>query len=244
MWAPSAEYKMAMVNQASKSLFMGQSSSRALRSASALVSACVATSSGMDTFHKYNKDVPCVFKLPALGNDALVLKVDVIVEREDRFQLDTGGVPCDMVLKLPCGVKVPALSQFLQEASPFFCGALEDVKDSGPILVDGSLGAWTYILSCLLPLHDQPDLTLHAGYALLPVVHKYDFTKLLTRLVSFVTEKIETLSPEPSSPQTIIAWLALAERLQLFELCELCFGQLRHMTKKQRETAITVRNEK
>jgi hypothetical protein len=39
--------------------------------------------------------------------------------------------------------------------------------------VDGSLGAWLYILMDLLPLHDPPALTLGGVFTLLPVVHKY-----------------------------------------------------------------------
>jgi hypothetical protein len=46
-----------------------------------------------------------------------------------------GGVPCDVALKLPCGVEVTSISQILQMASPFFCGTLEDVKGSAPIPV-------------------------------------------------------------------------------------------------------------
>jgi hypothetical protein len=45
------------------------------------------------------------------------------------------GVPCDVALKLPCGAEVPAVGLFLQAASPFFRGALEDMSDSGPIPV-------------------------------------------------------------------------------------------------------------
>jgi hypothetical protein len=39
--------------------------------------------------------------------------------------------------------------------------------------VDGSLGAWVYIMSCLYPLHHKPKLTLTSIFTLLPVVHKY-----------------------------------------------------------------------
>jgi hypothetical protein len=49
--------------------------------------------------------------------------------------LHAAGVPCDVNLKLPCGAEVPAVSLFLQAASPFFRGALEDVKGSALIPV-------------------------------------------------------------------------------------------------------------
>jgi hypothetical protein len=45
------------------------------------------------------------------------------------------GVPCDMTLKLACGAEVPVISQLLQVASPFFRGALDDMKGSAPIPV-------------------------------------------------------------------------------------------------------------
>ena len=47
----------------------------------------------------------------------------------------TGGVLCDVTLKLPCDAEVPAVSLFLQAASPFFCNALEDVQGGAPIPV-------------------------------------------------------------------------------------------------------------
>jgi hypothetical protein len=91
--------------------------------------------------------------------------------------------------------------------------------------VDGSVGAWTYILSCLYPLHDQPELTLSSVYTLLPVVHKYNFPKLLTRLVAFV--KRQTQHPSRFSGPNFVQWLALAERLQLDELREWCLTSIR-----------------
>ncbi|KAG1680628.1 hypothetical protein FOA52_015077 [Chlamydomonas sp. UWO 241] len=140
------------------------------------------------------------------------------------------GVPCDMTLQLPCGANIPVLSQFLQVASHFF-------REN----VDGSLGTWTYILSDLYPQYDPPALTLSSVYTLLPVVHKYDFTKLRARLVAFIKDESETLSFLPQNPVTyIIAWLALAERLQLGELRELCLGKLGSMTGAQLLIAITV----
>ncbi|KAG1654975.1 hypothetical protein FOA52_004562 [Chlamydomonas sp. UWO 241] len=156
------------------------------------------------------------------------------------FQLDTGGVPCDMVLKLPCGVELPALRQFIQVASPFLKNALEDVEGGAPIPVDGSFGTWVYILTQLYQRRDPPDLTLRSVYVLLPVVHKYDFTMLLTRLKAFIKKKIEALSYVPSHSHYVIRWLALAERLQLDDLRELCLGRLRSMTRKEIEEAITV----
>ncbi|KAG1679429.1 hypothetical protein FOA52_007721 [Chlamydomonas sp. UWO 241] len=114
------------------------------------------------------------------------ITVDDTVEHGDRFQLDTGvsfcqgGVPCDATLELQCGVKMPTVSQFLQASSPFFRGFLEDAKGSDPILGDGSLGAWIYILSDLYPQYEPHALTLGSVYTLIPVVHKCGFTKLLT----------------------------------------------------------------
>ena len=109
--------------------------------------------------------------------------------------------------------------------------------------VDGSLGAWTYILSCIYPLHDQPELTMGSVYALLPVVHKYDFTKLLPRLVTFYQNQTMDIafgefSSNPDHPNCyVFAWLALAERLQLDDLRELCLSRLRGMSRKQLEQA-------
>ncbi|KAG1669273.1 hypothetical protein FOA52_003311 [Chlamydomonas sp. UWO 241] len=175
-----------------------------------------------------------------LINDTLVLTADVTMEREDRFQLDA-GTPCDVTLKLPCGVEIPTHGQLLQLASPFFSDALEDMKASAPILVTGSLGTWIYILSCLYPLHNHPELTLGSVFTLLPVVHKYDFTKLLTRLVAFVKERSWELDHDTDLPaRFVICWLALAQRLQLDELRELCLARLRGMSKEQRQSALTV----
>jgi hypothetical protein len=81
--------------------------------------------------------------------------------------------------------------------------------------VDGSLGSWTYILMDLGPMHDPPALTWGSVYVLLPVAHKYDFPKLLARLVAFVTENSEALTHIPTLPKEfLVRWLALAERLQ------------------------------
>ncbi|KAG1670265.1 hypothetical protein FOA52_003615 [Chlamydomonas sp. UWO 241] len=95
-----------------------------------------------------------------------------------------------MTLQLSCGAEVPVLSLFLQVASPFFRDNLEDMKGGAPIPVDGSLGLWTYILSYLYPEHDPPGLSLSSVYMLLPVVHKYDFPRLLARLLAFMKGKM------------------------------------------------------
>ncbi|KAG1670260.1 hypothetical protein FOA52_003610 [Chlamydomonas sp. UWO 241] len=71
-----------------------------------------------------------------------------------------------------------------------------------------------YILSCLYPLHDQPELTPGSVDTLLPVVHKFDFPKLMARLVAFIKGEREALSHSPPKSSTYaIYWLALAERL-------------------------------
>ncbi|KAG1671677.1 hypothetical protein FOA52_007468 [Chlamydomonas sp. UWO 241] len=146
-----------------------------------------------------------------------------------------------MTLKLACDAEVPVISQFLQVASPFFRGALDDMRGNAPISVDGSFGTWTYIQSCLYPLHDQPEVTLDSVQVMLLVVHKYDFAKLLKRLVAFVKENIELLSGDANTRETyIIAWLALAESPQLDELLELCLGRLRGMAPEELKDAITV----
>ncbi|KAG1656641.1 hypothetical protein FOA52_008865 [Chlamydomonas sp. UWO 241] len=230
MWAPSAEFKFTMLNQAdaSKSLSMGYAMA---------FNTCDVW--GTAEFIELSE-----LKTAGAGwlvNDTLVLTVDVTVQREDRFQLDTGGIPCDVALKLPCGAEVSVHGLFLQVSSLFFCDALEDVSASAPIPVDGSIGTWTYIVSCLYLLHDQPDLTLRSVYTLLPVVHKYDFPKPLTRLMAFIKGKSEMLSHNAWDFITYtIRWLALAERLQLDELRELCLDRMRGMTREQLQMAITV----
>ncbi|KAG1679806.1 hypothetical protein FOA52_012718 [Chlamydomonas sp. UWO 241] len=198
MWNPKVEIKLTLVNQADASKSITDVHSGARKS--------TTLGWGVAKFLELT-----ALRNAAAGwlvNDALVLTVDVTVEREDRFHLDTGaaslpesdpavlpgrGVPCDVTLKLPSGVEVPAVSQLLQMASPFFRDALEDVSGSALIPVDGSLGAWTYILSDLYPLPDATGLTLGSVYVLLPVAHKYNFTKLLKRLVAFVKERSKAL---------------------------------------------------
>jgi hypothetical protein len=97
--------------------------------------------------------------------------------------------------------------------------------------VDGSLGTWIYILNLLYPLHEPPALDLSSVYTLLPTVHKYDFSKAITRrLMNFVKDQVLELGFNPNVPKTyVVRWLALSERLQLDELrvCELCLGRLR-----------------
>ncbi|KAG1659500.1 hypothetical protein FOA52_015342 [Chlamydomonas sp. UWO 241] len=223
MWAPCAKYKFTLVwltsvkqVEASDSCFRGYTSRFTQEE----------TGRGSHKFLELSALRP--EGGGRLVDDALVQTVDVTVEREDWFQPDAGGIPCDVALKLPCGAELTAFSPLLQAASPFFRDALEDVQGGAPIPVDGSLGTWTYILMDLHPLHDPPALTLGSDYALLPVVHKYDFTKLLKKLVAFVWEKSEALSHNPVCCHTyIMRWLALAERLQLDEVRELCLGRLR-----------------
>jgi hypothetical protein len=107
--------------------------------------------------------------------------------------------------------------------------------------VDGSLGAWTYVLMDLYPLLDPPALTWGSVFTLLPVAHKYDFPRLLKRLVAFVMDNCEALTHDPKNlKQFVIRWLALAERLQLDELRELCLGKVRGMTREQLQSAFFV----
>ncbi|KAG1673164.1 hypothetical protein FOA52_015275 [Chlamydomonas sp. UWO 241] len=105
MWQPSAKVNLTLNNKADLS-------------ASVLKGSLIKLSELMDADAGW------------LVNDTLMLMVDGTVEHEDRFQLGTGGVPCDVALKLQCGAEVPSISQFLRAASPFFRGILEDVKRS------------------------------------------------------------------------------------------------------------------
>ncbi|KAG1655834.1 hypothetical protein FOA52_013290 [Chlamydomonas sp. UWO 241] len=216
MWEPIVEYKLTLVHQ---------TDSRRSHS--------IEGTQKFDWFHSQAGDYKFI-KASALRdaaagwlvNDALVLKVDVTVGREERLQIDTGGVPCDMALQLPCGAEVPAFRNLLQLASPFFRGALEDMNGSAPIPVDGSLGSWTYIMTDLHQLPEPPALSLSGVYELLPVVHKYDFSRLLARLVAFIRLQRGRLLADPDHFETyVVRWLALAERLQLDELHELCLGR-------------------
>ncbi|KAG1661259.1 hypothetical protein FOA52_003716 [Chlamydomonas sp. UWO 241] len=230
MWAPKAECILSLLNQSHDNKKISQ------------VIGMRAFTEGQQS----SWGIPALMELSVLRDaaagwlvkDTLVLKATVTVEREDRFQLDTGGVPCDVTLKLPCGAELPAVSHLLKMASPFFREMLEDVTGSAPIPVDGSFGTWTYILSHLYPLHQPPALDWGSAYTLLPTLHKYDFSKAITRLlIAFV--KDQELDINPLLPKTyIITWLALAERLQLDELRELCLGKLRGATKDDLQSAI------
>ncbi|KAG1670274.1 hypothetical protein FOA52_003624 [Chlamydomonas sp. UWO 241] len=161
-------------------------------------------------------------------------KFTLVNQADARKSHFKSGVPCDVTLKLPSGAEVPAHGQLLQLASPFYRNILEDVQGSDPI-----------------PLTDQnpvcdacssPTAGAHAWvYTLLLFVHKYDFTKLLARLMSFIKGKSEALSHNSELPSIfIVRWLALGERLQLEELCELCLGKLRDMHSWQRKAALIV----
>ncbi|KAG1676264.1 hypothetical protein FOA52_006482 [Chlamydomonas sp. UWO 241] len=230
MWAPaSVKFKLPLVNQADASK---------------------SRSAGFTS--KFNADAPTsgepkLIELSTLRgeesgfllNRTLVLTMDVTVEHKDRFKLDTGGAPCDVVMKLPCGAELPVSSHILQMTSPFFSGAPQDVNGSAPIPVDGNLSTWYHILSDLYPQYDSPDLTWGSVYVLLPLTHKYDFTKLTKRMVAFAKEKSSELSPNAGNTQRyVIWWIALAERLQLDELFEVCLSRLRTMTRQELHLAI------
>ncbi|KAG1679164.1 hypothetical protein FOA52_000520 [Chlamydomonas sp. UWO 241] len=233
MWAPlSAEFELKLVNQvdSSKSISKGTT---------------MHTLSNEGTSWGYKKIIELSELRDAaanwLLNDTLVLTVDLTVQREDRFQLDTGGMPCDVTLKLQCGVELLILQPAPSGGLALLPRRSGEHVWERPNHVDGSLGAWTYIVSDLFPQYDAPPLTLGSVYVLLPVVHKYNFPKLLKRLVAFVEENSDALSPRPSlrtGSNYVILWLALAERLQMDELRELCLDRLRGMTRKQLDQAI------
>ncbi|KAG1674393.1 hypothetical protein FOA52_012919 [Chlamydomonas sp. UWO 241] len=148
-----------------------------------------------------------------LLDDTLELTVDITVQREARFALDSGGMPSDLVLRLLSGAELPTHWYPLHMASKVLHGSPESTSLS----VDGSLGTWTYILADLYPLHDAPALTLGGAYTVLPVAHKYGFTKLVSRLVDFI--KGQSLESHPKHlSKYIISWVVLAGRLQLEEL--------------------------
>ncbi|KAG1661264.1 hypothetical protein FOA52_003722 [Chlamydomonas sp. UWO 241] len=110
-------------------------------------------------------------------------------QSDDSKNFSRGGMPCDVTLKLPCRAELPAVSHLFKMSSPFFHEVLEGVTDSALIPVDGSFGTWTYILSHLYPLHQPPALDLGSVYTLLPTLHKYDFSKAITRLlIAFVKD--------------------------------------------------------
>ncbi|KAG1658505.1 hypothetical protein FOA52_011972 [Chlamydomonas sp. UWO 241] len=97
------------------------------------------------------------------------------------------------------------------------------------------------------PLPAARPSSTHRGHLLLPVVHKYNFTKLLKCMVTAIKEKSDVwLSANPSSrgphgPQVcyVITWLVVAERLQLDELHDICVATLRCMPKQQLDIALT-----
>jgi hypothetical protein len=71
----------------------------------------------------------------------------------------------------------------------------------------------------MCPLLDAPALTLGGAYTVLPVAHKYGFSKIVTTLVDFV--KGQPLLTDPQHPSTyIMRWVVLAEQLQLDDLLE------------------------
>ncbi|KAG1673421.1 hypothetical protein FOA52_002186 [Chlamydomonas sp. UWO 241] len=223
MWAPTAEYRMTLVNKDTRKSYSQGVTTKKF---------------GLGVDSRATADA--FFKLAALSDAAagwlvdnmLVLMVDVAVQCEE-FQVDTGGVPCDVALKLPCGAELPFLSIMLHQALPFFRGALEDKQGGDPFLLDGSLSTWIYILSDLYPQGQPPTLTLDGVYMLLPVVHKYNLPRLHVRLVAFVKEHSAELSADPKVTSTsVMRWMSLAESLQLDELHDLCYDRLVGIEKK------------
>jgi hypothetical protein len=93
--------------------------------------------------------------------------------------------------------------------------------------VDGSLGSWTYLLTCLYAMHDQPELTVEAAYSLLPLAHKYDFSKALAKLVRRMERK--PLSHVPAASNYVVRWMELADRLHLEELQAKCLATMRQL---------------
>ncbi|KAG1674605.1 hypothetical protein FOA52_001854 [Chlamydomonas sp. UWO 241] len=171
-------------------------------------------------------------------------KLTVVNQADASKSLSKGGSSGDVALKLPCGAEICVSSHILQRALPFFHMAFEDIDGSDPIPVDGSLSTWNHILSHLDPQYDPPALTLGSVLTLLPLAHKYDFDKLLKQLLTFMWKWSGALSHIPEVNQRtkfadIIPWLALAERLQLDELAELCLSRLRTMNRGQLQMAIT-----
>jgi hypothetical protein len=100
------------------------------------------------------------------------------------------------------------------------------------------------------PLHDAPALTLGGAYTLLPVAHKYGFTKLVTKLVDYV--KGQALLCDPQHPSKYItSWLIMAERVQLDdllqhlvkELCQMSGEGLAQALIKPDDTSATLREQ-
>jgi len=135
------------------------------------------------------------------------------------FTAAADKMPSDLTLKLPSGGKLPAFWQLLRFASDDFLNA--PGGDTMP--VDGSLCAWTYIPMWLHPQHDEPDLTLGGAYVLLPVAHKYGFSKLVDRVVGFVRSHA-LIDVHSVYINYAIYWLALSEDLQLDELRDFCWS--------------------
>mmetsp|Transcript_32581 Transcript_32581/g.97223 ORF Transcript_32581/g.97223 Transcript_32581/m.97223 type:complete len:226 (-) Transcript_32581:51-728(-) len=153
-----------------------------------------------------------------LVDDVLVLKFVIRVKQKVEYSL-SDKMPSDLTLKLPSGGKLPAFWQLLRFASDDFLNA--PGGDTMP--VDGSLCAWTYIPMWLHPQHDEPDLTLGGAYVLLPVAHKYGFSKLVDRVVGFVRSHA-LIDVHSVYINYAIYWLALSEDLQLDELRDFCWS--------------------
>eukprot|EP00955_Chlamydomonas_euryale_P106339 365698-Chlamydomonas_euryale.AAC.9 len=149
------------------------------------------------------------------------------------FTAAADKMPSDLTLKLPSGGKLPAFWQLLRFASDDFLNAPGgdtmpgqlDIRLHGACApqVDGSLCAWTYIPMWLHPQHDEPDLTLGGAYVLLPVAHKYGFSKLVDRVVGFVRSHA-LIDVHSVYINYAIYWLALSEDLQLDELRDFCWS--------------------
>mmetsp|Transcript_17571 Transcript_17571/g.52811 ORF Transcript_17571/g.52811 Transcript_17571/m.52811 type:complete len:215 (-) Transcript_17571:209-853(-) len=168
-----------------------------------------------------------------LVDDVLILKADVAMDPKDKPALTSECVPGDLVLNLPSGAKLDAYWLLMRMTSEVF----RTSPAGDAISVDGSLGAWTYILMWMHPQHEEPPLTLGGAYTLLPVAHKYGFIKLVARAVDVV--KGHPLFPHHSLPSTyIISWLSLAEDLQLDALQDKCWSSLRGWTGKQVAAAL------
>eukprot|EP00955_Chlamydomonas_euryale_P073071 361614-Chlamydomonas_euryale.AAC.5 len=103
--------------------------------------------------------------------------------------------------------------------------------------VEGSLGAWTYILMWISPQHLQPALTLGSVSVVLPVAHKYGFTALVRHLVATVDCK--HLCPKPADPNAdAIKWLIMAENLGLCTLEDVCWEALESWSGQELRMAV------
>ncbi|KAG1665240.1 hypothetical protein FOA52_011428 [Chlamydomonas sp. UWO 241] len=82
-------------------------------------------------------------------------------------------------------------------------------------------------------------LTLGGAFTLLPVAHKYGFTKLVTRLVDYV--KDQPLLCDPQHPSKyIMSWVMLAERLQLDDMLQQRVKELGEMPSDKLSRALLV----